>query len=39
MFAVPIAYLIDEDGILVSNAAVGPGPILELAAEKEVSRA
>jgi len=39
MFAVPIAYLIDEDGVLVSNAAVGPDPILELAAEKEVSRA
>ena len=37
MFAVPIAYLIDEDGFLVSNAAVGPEPILELAAEKEVS--
>jgi len=39
MFAVPIAYMIDEDGILVSNAAVGPEPILELTAEKEVSRA
>jgi peroxiredoxin len=39
MFAVPIAYMIDEDGVLVSNAAVGPEPILELAAEKEVSRA
>ena len=33
MFATPIAYLIDEQGILLSDVAVGVGPILALAAE------
>ena len=31
MFATPIGYLIDEEGILASNVAVGVGPILALA--------
>ncbi|MFL5333531.1 MAG: redoxin domain-containing protein, partial [Geminicoccaceae bacterium] len=31
MFATPIAYLIDEQGILLSDVAVGVGPILALA--------
>jgi peroxiredoxin len=30
MFATPIGYLIDEDGILVKDVAVGIGPILAL---------
>ncbi len=33
MFATPIAYLIDEQGILASDVAVGVGPILALAGE------
>jgi peroxiredoxin len=33
MFATPIGYLIDEQGILVSDVAVGVGPILALADE------
>src|SRR5262245_23258034 len=33
MFATPIAYLIDERGILLSDVAVGVGPILALAEE------
>jgi peroxiredoxin len=33
MFATPIGYLIDEEGILASDVAVGVGPILALAAE------
>jgi peroxiredoxin len=33
MFATPIGYLIDEQGILASDVAVGVGPILALAAE------
>jgi peroxiredoxin len=33
MFATPIAYLIDERGILLSDVAVGVGPILALADE------
>jgi len=33
MFATPIGYLIDEQGILVSDVAVGVGPILALARE------
>lgn len=33
MFATPIAYLIDEQGILASEVAVGVGPILALAGE------
>jgi peroxiredoxin len=33
MFATPIGYLIDEQGILVSDVAVGVGPILALAGE------
>jgi peroxiredoxin len=31
MFATPIGYLIDEDGIIASNVAVGVKPILALA--------
>jgi hypothetical protein len=30
MFATPIGYLIDEEGILLSDVAVGVGPILAL---------
>jgi peroxiredoxin len=33
MFATPIGYLIDEQGILASDVAVGVGPILALASE------
>jgi peroxiredoxin len=33
MFATPIGYLVDEQGILTSNCAVGVGPILALAGE------
>lgn len=33
MFATPIGYLIDEEGILLSDVAVGVGPILALADE------
>ncbi len=33
MFATPVGYLIDEQGILASNVAVGVGPILALAGE------
>ena len=40
MFAVPIGYLIDEQGVLVSGAAVGADEILALTAdEPEVSAA
>jgi peroxiredoxin len=34
MFATPIGYLIDEQGILASDVAVGVGPILALAGER-----
>jgi peroxiredoxin len=33
MFATPVGYLIDEQGILASDAAVGVGPILALVGE------
>ena len=33
MFATPVGYLIDEQGILASDVAVGVGPILALADE------
>ena len=33
MFATPVAYLIDERGVLLSDVAVGVGPILALADE------
>jgi peroxiredoxin len=33
MFATPVAYLIDEQGIVASDVAVGVGPILALAGE------
>ena len=33
MFATPVGYLIDEEGILASDVAVGVGPILALAGE------
>jgi peroxiredoxin len=36
MFATPIGYLIDEEGILLSDVAVGVGPILSLADEPSV---
>jgi peroxiredoxin len=35
MFATPIGYLVDEQGILASDVAVGVGPILALAGEGE----
>jgi hypothetical protein len=33
-FATPIGYLIDEQGVIASDVAVGVGPILALAGEK-----
>jgi hypothetical protein len=36
MFATPIGYLIDEEGILLSDVAVGVEPILALADEPSV---
>lgn len=33
-FATPIGYLIDEQGVLSSDVAVGVGPILALAGEE-----
>jgi peroxiredoxin len=39
MFATPIAYLIDEHGILESEVAVGADPILELAAGRQARTA
>jgi len=33
MFATPVGYLIDEEGILASDVAVGVGPILALAGD------
>ena len=33
MFATPIGYLIDEQGIILRDVAVGVGPILALASE------
>jgi peroxiredoxin len=37
MFATPIGYLIDEEGILLSNVAVGVEPILALAEDSSVA--
>jgi hypothetical protein len=37
MFATPMGYLIDEQGILASDVAAGVEPILELAARPSVS--
>lgn len=37
MFATPIAYLIDEDGVISTSVAVGPGPILDLLARAATS--
>jgi len=37
MFATPIAYLIDEAGILSSGVAAGPEPILRLCAAATVA--
>lgn len=34
MFATPIGYLIDEQGVLLSDVAVGVGPILSLAEDR-----
>jgi hypothetical protein len=31
MFATPVAYLIDEEGVIAAEVATGPEPILELA--------
>lgn len=39
MFATPIGYLIDAQGIIKSDVAVGVGPILALVAETSPSRA
>jgi peroxiredoxin len=36
MFATPVGYLIDEEGILASDVAIGVGPILGLADERLV---
>jgi hypothetical protein len=35
MFATPIGYLIDEQGVLLSDVAVGVEPILQLAERME----
>jgi peroxiredoxin len=35
MFATPVAYLIDEQGIIAADVAIGPDAILALAAEHE----
>ena len=37
MFATPIGYLIDEQGVLLRDVAVGVEPILALAAETSVT--
>jgi len=37
MFATPIGYLIDEQGVLASDVATGVEPILALAAHPSVS--
>ena len=37
MFATPIGYLIDEQGVLLSDVAVGIEPILELARRSEAA--
>ena len=39
MFATPIAYLIDEQGVLLGDVAVGVGPILALAEQRAVDDA
>lgn len=39
MFAVPIGYLIDENGVLLSGAALGPDAIVALAGDQEVAAA
>lgn len=39
MFATPIAYLIDEQGVLLSDVAVGVEPILALVDQPPVARA
>ena len=36
MFATPIAYLIDEAGVLASDVAIGPEPILILLANAQI---
>jgi peroxiredoxin len=36
MFATPIAYLIDESGVIASAAAIGPEPILILLASAQI---
>jgi peroxiredoxin len=38
MFATPIGYLIDEQGLILSDVAVGVGPILALVAEMPIPR-
>jgi hypothetical protein len=39
MFATPIGYLIDEQGTILKDVAVGVGPILALAEEPVLSPA
>ena len=34
MFAVPIGWLVDEDGVLLSGVALGPDEIVALAADE-----
>ena len=35
MFATPIGYLVDENGVLVTDVAVGSDKILGLAAQRQ----
>jgi peroxiredoxin len=37
MFATPIAYLIDEQGVIAGDVAIGPEPILDLMSREGVS--
>lgn len=39
MFATPIGYLIDEQGVLASDVAVGVGPIVELVDRRQLTSA
>jgi peroxiredoxin len=39
MFSTPIGYMIDEQGVLVSDVAVGAGPILALASQPTAAAA
>ena len=33
IFSTPVAFLLDEDGVIAKDVAVGPGPIMALAQE------